>query len=148
MKMNTDNNNSTWCNLNDTQTHTKRKNNHVYDKTDKHAHVNVGFLVSTIRRFHIWVASKFKRLNQSCVIPRSCWHKVHPMITSIRVFGLSDVHWRHQSWVGRLRWPIHGQIASSNSTAAVCWQTEMQRCDRDCSCWIPNAQLTLAQQCN
>lgn len=63
-------------------THKKKPINHVYDKTDKHAHVKLGFPVNA-KMTPIWVASEYKRLNQSSLILRSCWHTVHQMITSV-----------------------------------------------------------------
>ncbi len=79
----------------------------------------------------ICVASKFKRLNQSSLISRSCWHKVQHMITSVWLLGVSDVE-------TALETPKPGWQSPMPTTRSdniqqkycwrTCWQTGLQRC--------------------
>ena len=97
MKINVDTNNNTWSNLNDTQNaHTT--NSLIMFMREKRQTCSCltgdfGEHYGTVnnKMIPIWGASKSKRLNQSSLMLRSCWHKVGRMITSVWVFALSDV---------------------------------------------------------
>lgn len=52
MKINVYTNNNTWASLNGSpHTHAQENINHVYRKTDKHAHIKLDFLVNTMASF-------------------------------------------------------------------------------------------------
>lgn len=79
---------------------------------------------------HICAGTKSKWLNQSFIISASCWHKVYHMITSVWMFGVSDVAPGDCESIGRYK--IKQSVKQNCLRTWFCWLT---RTAILCDCW-------------